>query len=129
MGKTNLNIWTYPNDNVLTLVGWRGWTAEGNVWPVAVMAGSGLGLEMELEQLKPKKNYLSLNFLKIKKKKGKKTIMVFNQDSPGGPEMFPKGMDPVICRACWAAGGIFRPVPVEGKRLNLNIYIQSYNVT
>lgn len=26
--------------------------------------------------------------------------------------MPPKGMAPVIWRACWAAGGIFRPVPV-----------------
>lgn len=33
--------------------------------------------------------------------------------SPAGGGMPPKGMDPVICRACWAAGGIFKPVPVE----------------
>lgn len=37
-------------------------------------------------------------------------------DSPAGAPMPPKGMEPVICRACWAAGGIFRPVPVDGKK-------------
>lgn len=43
-----------------------------------------------------------------------------DQTSPGGPPMVGKDMDPVICRACWAAGGIFRPVPGGSKRSHLH---------
>lgn len=60
-------VWTQQND-VLTLVGWRGWTAEGSVWPVAVMGGSGLDLELELERLKTK-TIICHQILYLQKKK------------------------------------------------------------
>lgn len=68
------------------------------MWPAAVMGGSRPDLELELEQLKVKKvqKGVSVNFLKKED-----TLHVLNRsDSPAVAAMFPKGMEPVICRAC-----------------------------
>lgn len=40
--------------------------------------------------------------------------------------MVGKDMDPVIWRACWAAGGIFRPVPGGRKCFNLQTISMKY---
>lgn len=79
------------------------------MWPAAELAGSELGLEMELEQLEEGSRKTRSSMVTVCESENKE--INGGQASPGGPPMVGKDMDPVICRACWAAGGIFRPVP------------------
>lgn len=47
-------------------------------------------------------------------------------DSPWTAARFPNGMDPLICRACCAAGGIWRPVPEDTRRHTQSSYLTDH---
>lgn len=84
------------------LESWRQCVASGCAGRFRAWLGAGVGIA--------EREKVTSCFLEELKKGVKNDL---NQDSPGGPPMFGKAMEPVIWRACWAAGGIFSPVPVE----------------